>query len=227
MVKLYEEFSSSNLRVEPAIIDAIRFGYPTEEIRLVTKVEDPIVQFFETKGFLREIVQNAPKNSGKQTQQDLAIIKSRMETVTVDDLAFARIAEENIELLFFDFFRSKGAVVSLHEIQSVVNSLHPICYYLKNLVQRPRPSQLAWYYRSNLYQSIHTDANSAAYPSGHALSSYAISKYFGRNMPELQGELQVFAERVADSRVYTGIHYPSDSVASQKICDIIFKHDLL
>lgn len=227
MVKLYEEFSSDDLRAEPAVIDAIRFGYPTEEIHLVTNTKDPLVQFFETKGFLREIVKTAPKNSGKQTQQDLAIIKSRMETVTVDDLAFARMAEENIELLFFDFFRSKGAVVSLHEIQSVASALNPICYYLKNLIQRPRPSQLAWYYRSSLYQSIHTDANSASYPSGHALNSYAISKYFGRNMPELQGELQVFAERVADSRVYTGIHYPSDSEVSQRICDIIFKYDLL
>lgn len=226
MVKLYEEFSSS-LRVEPAVIDAIRFGYPTEEIRLVTKTEDPIIQFFETKGFAREIVKVAPSNSSKQTQQDLAIIKSRMETVTIDDLAFARMAEDNIALLFFDFFRSKGAAVSLHEIHSVLNAIHPICYYLKNLVQRPRPSQLAWYYRSNLYQSIHTDANSAAYPSGHALDSYVVSKYFGRNMPELQGELQVFAERVADSRVYTGIHYPSDSEVSQRICDTIFKHGLL
>lgn len=226
MVKLYEEFSSS-LRVEPAVIDAIRFGYPTEEIHLVTNEKDLIVQFFETKGFTREIVKNAPSNSSKQTRQDLAIVKSRMETVTVDDLAFARMAEENITRLFFDFFRSKGTPISLHEIQSVIDAIHPICFYLKNLVQRPRPSQLAWYYRSNLYQSIHTDANSASYPSGHALDSYCISKYFGRNMPELQGELQVFAERVADSRVYTGIHYPSDSEVSQRVCDTIFKHGLL
>lgn len=227
MVKLYEEFNNVKMRVEPAVLDAISFGYPTSEIDLVTDTKDTIVQFFDQNGFTRDIVKNAPSNSSKQTQQDLAIVKSRMATVTVDDLAFARMAEENITLLFFDFFRSKGAKVSLSDVQSVINAMHPICFYLKNIIQRPRPSQIAWYYNTNLYQSIHTDANSAAYPSGHALDSYAIAKYFGRSMPELQGELDVFAQRVADSRVYCGIHYPSDSEISQKICSIVFKHNLI
>jgi hypothetical protein len=226
MVKLYEEFSNE-LRVDAEVVDAIRFGYPTAELKGLVSDADPIIKFFVEKGFADEIIKNAPSNSGKTTQQDLKIMKAKMEAVTMEDITFARSAEESLEQMFLDFFRAKGKDVSMLDIQKVVSATDPIVFYLKNLIQRPRPHQLGWYYKAKLYPIIHTDANSAAYPSGHAMSCYTLAKYFGRTMPELQGELDNLAQRIADSRVYCGIHYPSDSEVSAKIANIIFKNNLI
>ena len=52
-----------------------------------------------------------------------------------------------------------------------------------------------------------------SYPSGHASSAYAAATVLGHHWPERADEFGRLAEQVAYSRVYGGVHYPSDIVA--------------
>jgi len=49
-----------------------------------------------------------------------------------------------------------------------------------------------------------------SFPSNHALNNFAIAMYFTRFYPKLKWILFITAFLVALSRVYLGLHYPSD-----------------
>jgi membrane-associated phospholipid phosphatase len=52
--------------------------------------------------------------------------------------------------------------------------------------------------------------SSGSFPSGHSASAAAFAVAAGRVVPELRPALRVMASVIAFSRVYTGVHYPSD-----------------
>jgi membrane-associated phospholipid phosphatase len=52
--------------------------------------------------------------------------------------------------------------------------------------------------------------SSGSFPSGHSASAVAFAVAVGEVLPPLRLPLRVAASVVAFSRVYTGVHYPSD-----------------
>jgi membrane-associated phospholipid phosphatase len=57
-----------------------------------------------------------------------------------------------------------------------------------------------------------TMPSSTSFPSGHSASAAAFAVSVGDMLPELRHPLRLAAAVVAFSRVYTGVHYPSDIV---------------
>jgi undecaprenyl-diphosphatase len=72
---------------------------------------------------------------------------------------------------------------------------------LKLLVRRVRPS-----WRTPLVRS----PRSTSFPSGHAASAFAFAVAASREMPPAAPLLLPLASAVSYSRVYVGVHYPSD-----------------
>jgi undecaprenyl-diphosphatase len=52
-----------------------------------------------------------------------------------------------------------------------------------------------------------------AFPSGHALTSFAAATVLARFVPRLRVPFFVLAAAIAYSRVYNGVHWPSDVLA--------------
>ena len=74
---------------------------------------------------------------------------------------------------------------------------------------------------------MRTDAMSAAYPSGHALTAYVMSEHYARKYPDTAAKIKALGQRIAESRELTGIHYPSDTLISKEISDIIWENGLI
>jgi undecaprenyl-diphosphatase len=55
-----------------------------------------------------------------------------------------------------------------------------------------------------------TMPSSTSFPSGHSASAAAFAVSVGEVLPKLRNPLRLAAAVVAFSRVYTGVHYPSD-----------------
>jgi membrane-associated phospholipid phosphatase len=75
---------------------------------------------------------------------------------------------------------------------------------VKFLVRRPRPNL------PDLPPLVHTMSN-RSYPSAHATTSAAAAVALSRALP--RGPLYAVATALALSRLYLGVHYPSDTLA--------------
>lgn len=78
---------------------------------------------------------------------------------------------------------------------------------LKNLFARTRPCSI-------LDARIFVDSvgcpSSYSFPSSHAVNNFAIAVFAAKLYPNLKWTLFIIASLVALSRIYVGIHYPSD-----------------
>jgi undecaprenyl-diphosphatase len=81
-------------------------------------------------------------------------------------------------------------------------------FVLKNIVDRPRPSD-----RYAEPEPLLHPPTSHSFPSGHAATSFAAATVIGASIPRLRIPLYVLAALIAWSRVYVGVHYPLDVIA--------------
>ncbi len=108
----------------------------------------------------------------------------------------------SILMLFFKKTRKIG-IVSLFSIA--------LCFLvtnqcLKNMIARPRPFNMI------PELTILIDAPSSySFPSGHTANSFAMAFIYYKMMPKKWGVAAiVIASLIAFSRLYLGVHYPSD-----------------
>jgi undecaprenyl-diphosphatase len=83
---------------------------------------------------------------------------------------------------------------------------------IKEFVQRLRPC--------NVHGDVLTPLGcqgTYSFPSNHAVNNFAAAFFFFRLFPDLKWVLFVTAALVALSRVYLGLHYPSDVIAGAVI----------
>ena len=82
-----------------------------------------------------------------------------------------------------------------------------ICLFLaiKRALRRPRPGGCLWY-RPGLLDGLY------AFPSGHAMTGFAVAAALGVFFPSRIPSLFCAAGAVAGSRVVTGMHFLSDVV---------------
>ena len=83
---------------------------------------------------------------------------------------------------------------------------------LKEFFERPRPC--------NALTDVLTPlgcTGSYSFPSNHALNNFAAAMFFYKLFPKLKWVLFVAASLVAISRVYLGLHYPSDIIGGALI----------
>jgi acid phosphatase (class A) len=87
----------------------------------------------------------------------------------------------------------------------------------KRRFNRPRPNQLD----SRIQPAIPVPAH-AAYPSGHALQGYLVSRVMAAIFPDHRDELMARGIEIGREREIAGLHYPSDSAASRRLGEALY-----
>jgi undecaprenyl-diphosphatase len=83
---------------------------------------------------------------------------------------------------------------------------------LKELFARPRPCDIL----TDVITPVGC-TGTYSFPSNHALNNFAASFFFYKLFPKLKWVLFITAGLVAISRVYLGLHYPSDIIGGALI----------
>lgn len=110
------------------------------------------------------------------------------------------------------------ALLSLGISQIIVHSL-------KMIMSRERPY--------NIIEQLNTfgiDLSDYSFPSGHTTASFSLATTLALNIPKLSIVVFLLAAIIAISRIYLGVHYPTDVVAGVILgigCPIIVHMHLL
>lgn len=227
-IKLFEEYETPEIK-DNLQLNSIGYGNTTKEKHELAQKDDPIKTWFIDNGYADKILSECPLNDSDITRKELNILLDKMANATEEDLTFARYVEDesNMAQAFIDFLASKDIEETMGGFFGVDSQTEPVLFYLKEIINRPRPYQIARALSIQLFPLIHSNANTAAYPSGHALTAFVMSEHYSRKYPQIRIEMQKLGEKIANSREIIGVHYPSDTQVSKDMCKIIFDNNLL
>lgn len=190
-------------------IDAIGYGNPTIENLKGVNTDSYLDSLFA------ELTQfTFPKNSSEATREELNQLVRNVQATATDEDARNLYSAFDVYLdEYYINFLSKFKIPP-EESGKVLQSLHddvkPLILKLKYFFQRPRPYQLAYYYKLKLMPFTTLGADSPSFPSGHAVYSKVYSEVLGNQYPELYDALYNIHNQVCDSRLALGVHFQSD-----------------
>ena len=190
-------------------IDEITYGNPTVE-QLPSLAEKTFVDelFAELSKY------TFPKNSSDATKEELNQIVDYTQAVNgrnefldrykTYDRGLISYFEKGLTQSGDDFENIKGL------IKDVIQDTLPLLTKLKYHFQRPRPYQLAEYYKLKLFPYKSYSADTPSFPSGHTYQAKILIEVIGNRYPQIYSYLQTLFDDISYSRLYMGLHYQSD-----------------
>lgn len=208
-------------------INQLEYGNPTQSDAHAMKLSNYLDKYVEE--FRRTPM---PKNGSLLTREELNMLREYLRVTEHDQVLKARYRKYDMSGL--DYLRQVMVKSGAPEddinrlIWGIVNDTQPLIAKLKMTYQRPRPFQLARYYKLTLYPYNSFRANSGSYPSGLTLQAALATMVLQNRYPQLAESLEAYRKDYALSRLYLGLHYPTDNdfamqIASREMEDDEFK----
>jgi len=190
-------------------LDLITYGNPNLEQ----------VGFLEKESFLDSLFTELstytfPKNSSEATKEELNQIVDYLNTLSGKEeyINRYRMYDSSLRKYFIDGMVKGGE--NEEEINKLIldilSDITPLLFKLKFHFQRPRPYQLAEYYKLKLFPYKSFSASSPSFPSGHAFEGRIITEIIGNRYPKTYSFMQDVFKDICYSRIYMGLHYESD-----------------
>ena len=167
-----------------------------------------------------------PKNSSKATREELNLLVDYTQQLQTDEQYQKRYMSYDVSLE-----RTLAQVIMENElgdngveiIDSLLDETTPLLLKLKYHFQRPRPYQLAHAYKLKLFPFKSISGHSPSFPSGHTLQSALIFYVLGNHYPDKYDYFERLAKDIELSRLYLGLHYPSDNDFALYCVELIIK----
>lgn len=198
------------------------YGNPTlyqmESMLEPNEVSDAIIKSGVLNKYYSMPWQSFIEGGERVAKAEIDYMISLQHALTDEDKVFITACEKDHAKVWHEYLKELNIPsISRDEIHRLFTKTDCIIFLLKYHYQRPRPLQLAYQYAINLYPYLATDANSPAYPSGHAFDSYNVAFLLAKRYPEKAMQLVDMAEKITMSRIKGGVHYPSDSIISKML----------
>jgi hypothetical protein len=177
------------------------------------------LKYLSTKHYLDVLLEELstytfPKNSSEATQEELNEIVTYIDTLKnkQDYIDRYMIYDKHLSRYFTDGLIKGGENEEQVKkiITDIIEDTKPLLTKLKFKFQRPRPNQLAHYYKLKLFPFKSVSSDSPSFPSGHAFQTRILTEVIGNLYPKTYSFMQDVFKDICYSRVYLGLHYQSD-----------------
>ena len=187
------------------MIDSIVWGNPTQRDIAQLEKKTIIDELFDVF-----IEMPFPKNSSDATKQELNQLVDYVSQLKDNEeyVKRYRYYDYGIERLFEKV--AEDQVVDKDLIKNILFDILPLAIKLKFFFQRPRPYQLAQFYKLKLFPYPTINGYSPSYPSTFALTSYVICKTLSIKYEAQKEYFSQLHKDISYSRLYLGLNYPSD-----------------
>lgn len=170
-----------------------------------------------------------PSNSDKIVSQEIDFIIDMMQNASDEQIKFAQNVhdlDKNYKL--WSIFANKilSTNYSPKFFATIANQTDGLINYIKLKFARPRPYVLAAAYKKPFKTNVDHRFSTASYPSGHSCEAYMFAGILGRKYPKKHEILNKFAEKLANSRIIAGVHFPTDILSGKILANQIVKHNL-
>jgi hypothetical protein len=168
-----------------------------------------------------------PKNDSELVKDELNEVADSLAVMSQPEnqnylkryLAYDR----NLIQAISSIFKQKDIEVE-ELVTDIVKDIQNLIFKLKFHIQRPRPFQLAQYYKLKLFPYKSFSSHTPSYPSGHTVQAIVILNVLGNKYPTEYQYCKELIEDITYSRIYLGHHYPSDNDGGREIGKAILKH---
>lgn len=190
--------------------------------KTATKAKQPFPTHFAkpTSVDCASVLPPPPAPGSLSARADLEAVLQAQVWRTPEHVAWAKRVEKNDLFLFADvigpWFKRENLPVTAAFLKAVDEDRHEITEVAKKLFARPRP----WVVDPRVQPVVGKPGNDS-YPSGHTSSIFTKAGVLAEVFPELRTELFDFAHRAAWSRVFGGVHFPSDLVGGWGLAEQI------
>jgi hypothetical protein len=202
------------------MIDSIVWGNPTQ--RSVAELEkktiiDELFEVFSEMPF--------PKNSSDAVKQELNQLVDYVSQLKGNETYIDRYRyyDYGLDRLFYKVCEQQGFDKEL--VKNILDDILPLVTKLKFYFQRPRPYQLAQFYKLKLFPFETYTGNSPSYPSNYTMGSYVLCKLLSIKYEDKKDYLILLLNDIMYSRLYLGLNYPSDNDFSIICGEMILSND--
>ena len=163
-----------------------------------------------------------PSNVSIEVRYELTELSKRTTTISPADLEFATQAEKDHYGLWMKILHNMGISVARSFFEGIEENTDGLLYALKYHYNRPRPVQLGYYHGIHVNPAIYSNANSPAFPSGHAMEARLFALILSEKYPFAADKIMDIGNKMAESRLNAGLHYPSDTEFGYEVAQWIF-----
>jgi len=203
-------------------IDQANYGNPTIQQKV----------FLDEIGFVDDLFMKLkdepfPENSSELTKDELNEIVDSLNSISDKEnkayLNRYKAYDRSIIQVLTTTLKQKGIDIDTL-CEEVIIDIRSLIYKLKYFYQRPRPNQLAQYYKLKLFPYKSYSADTPSYPSGHTIEAYVILNIVANRHPNESKFCKELIDDIAYSRIYLGLHYQTDNDFGKVVAKEILKH---
>jgi len=203
-------------------LNQVTYGNPTKEIKVFLEenclVDDLFLKFKDNY---------FPLNDSELVKDELNDIVDYINSISDEEnkpfLTRYKSYDRSLMQVITTTFKQKGIDVEKLCEEITIDISNLICK-LKYFYQRPRPYQLAQYYKLKLFPYKSFSANTPSYPSGHTIEAYVVLNVIADKYPNEYQFCREMIEDVEYSRLYLGLHFPTDNDFAKEVAKEILKH---
>lgn len=166
------------------------------------------------------------RNSSIETQNELSDAAAKLRATAADPgkINYYRFINQDLKGFFQQNLTRNGIFYTDELIDEVFSDIENLGLKLKYFYNRPRPYQLAAYYKLALFPFTTEAIETPSYPSLHYLKAVSLCNIILKDVPRFSDYLMGLIAEVGKSRLDMGFCYKSDIDFSYNIFQKLLQH---